>query len=394
MKYVSLVIVAAVLLAMCGCGTDPVEPSPGQPRQFLHGPVTDACTDEPIAGVLLEISNHSTRDSVWTDAKGEYQLPHITPDSVYWVRYTKSGYADYLRRFLTGPDSQKVGVREQLFPLKACLTGIWVPDSTTRRRDIITLDYSAYAGKYAGIIHRRYQTLVDANGHFRFDSLPATPTVIIRGGARIWERDSILRSADTVVQLRYNECVDVTLSPPPRPTQHSDFPSTIGMWWQYAVSHTPHGPFDDTVAVSIVDTTRMGDGRKATVWVEQDHNRIDTSYVVDDHGTIKFFSSQANGYVEAEYPNRFKLGYLWSRPDNCYDTTRIVDIASITVPYSYFGTTYHLLRTWGIGCADNSGAVNVWLAPGLGIIKMDVRRITFTGLRVERRELIGFHGYD
>ncbi len=171
----------------------------------------------------------------------------------------------------------------------------------------------------------------------------------------------------------------------------ADFPSTIGMWWQYRVSHTLDGAFDDTVTVSIIDTTRMRDGRKATIWVEQQGASIDTSFVVNDHDTIKICESREYGYAKAMYPSRFRVGYFRVGLD-CGDTTRIVDSQLISVPYSHSVWTYRLNRVWG--CIDNAGEVSIWLARGLGVVKSQESRITLIGLSVERRELMSFYAPD
>ena len=169
----------------------------------------------------------------------------------------------------------------------------------------------------------------------------------------------------------------------------NEFPMDVNTRWKYSVQDTIAGIFD-TIDVLIFDSTRFPDSHYATVWFfegyENSYGRDCVSIFGD---TLKFFhdrSSVADRYLV--FP--IDVGKRWEFDHTIgFDSVLVVAKESINVPFGEL-TAYHIHSETYPRVMDAFRHSDIWLAPGIGLIRADYASGTLAGEHHETRELIEF----
>lgn len=150
----------------------------------------------------------------------------------------------------------------------------------------------------------------------------------------------------------------------------SEFPMDVYTRWTYSVHDTITGTYD-TVDVLIFDTTHFPEEHYATVWLfsglVNSYGRDCVSIFGD---TLKFFhnrSSVADRYLV--FP--IEIGNGWGFSHNAgYDSDVVVTEEPVSVPYGEM-TAYRIHCETTPLALDLIRFSNIWLAPGVGLVKAE-----------------------
>ena len=149
-----------------------------------------------------------------------------------------------------------------------------------------------------------------------------------------------------------------------------EFPTDIYTVWKYSVHDTVTGTYD-TVDVLVFDSTRFPDDHYATVWLfEGLQNSYGRDCVSIFGDTLKFFhdrSSVADRYLVFPIETGNGWGFNYSAG---YDSDLVIAEEPISVPYGEM-TAYRIrCETYPLAL-DLIRYSNIWLAPGIGLVRAE-----------------------
>lgn len=169
----------------------------------------------------------------------------------------------------------------------------------------------------------------------------------------------------------------------------SDFPMDVDTRWKYSVYDTVAGTYD-TVDVLVFDSTRFPEDHYATVWLYEGHEYSYGRDCVSIFGdTLKFFHDRS-GVADRYLVFPIEVGNGWDFEYGAgHDFVRVVAKESIDIPFGEL-TAYRIHADTYPIVIDAGRSSDIWLAPGIGLVRADYVQVTIAGEHHEIWELIEF----
>ncbi|RMH87450.1 MAG: hypothetical protein D6681_15075 [Calditrichaeota bacterium] len=161
-------------------------------------------------------------------------------------------------------------------------------------------------------------------------------------------------------------------SPSQKDTIPINYPTQIGSQWTYLVFDSLQ-LHQDTVWVSIVDTTRLQNGQKAYIWRYIYPDRIDSDFVSIRGDTIDVYLEQDTLTLFFRYISPLWVGKSWVMPV-VTDSVKVLSKDTLAVSAGIFYPTFSIL--WQFYYFHYTIEISGWYVPGIGIIKR--REIIYT----------------
>lgn len=150
----------------------------------------------------------------------------------------------------------------------------------------------------------------------------------------------------------------------------SQYPLRFGDVWIYAVTDSSVGITRDTVQVFFSDRIVLPNGREALIQEQLFSTHTDTFFVTVSGDTLRSFSQWDLVTPRTKIVFPLTVDKVW-RGEFLNDTTRVESVEPVTVRAGRFNEAFRLRETWN-GFND-FGIVKTYIAPGVGIVKMDRR---------------------
>ena len=161
------------------------------------------------------------------------------------------------------------------------------------------------------------------------------------------------------------------------------FPNTVGSYWVYE-RYDSLAEKKDTVTVSITgDTLIYGDNYN--VWNYIYSYRIDTLLVLQTNDSVIFYNPRIDRITQI-YIVPFETGDIWTNPDHNVDSSYVSDVLDLTID----GINYHDAVFIERNAHDWNDYLteNIWIKPGIGLIKLERTHFVFGPYKIESWFLI------
>ena len=151
---------------------------------------------------------------------------------------------------------------------------------------------------------------------------------------------------------------------------NNPFPNAVGMLWKYEVFDSLTDA-TDTVWVSVTNSelTRCGYTKYSwrTYWITRDSVVDQSALVWIDTAMVEIVvdSPQEPALLE-RFVFPLEEGASWNGP-SIYDTCRVTEIGTVTVPAGTFHNSALVEHAWNMGLWGGGDSTKTWLAPNVGI---------------------------